>query len=44
MPYKPWDGVGSTTNWQNTSGFGAYCTHSYIVFLASHRPYIACTM
>ncbi|KAK4132782.1 hypothetical protein BT67DRAFT_443474 [Trichocladium antarcticum] len=21
MPYKPWDGVGGTTNWQNTRAF-----------------------
>jgi tyrosinase len=41
MPYKPWNGVGSTTNWQSTSGFGGYCTHSSILFLTWHRPYLA---
>jgi tyrosinase len=41
MPYKPWNGVGSSTNWQNTSRFGGYCTHSSILFLTWHRPYLA---
>ncbi|KAK4129080.1 Monophenol monooxygenase [Parathielavia appendiculata] len=41
MPYKPWNGVGSITNWQSTSGFGGYCTHSSILFLTWHRPYLA---
>ncbi|KAH6650426.1 common central domain of tyrosinase-domain-containing protein [Chaetomium tenue] len=41
MPYKPWNGVGSNTNWRNTSGFGGYCTHSSILFLTWHRPYLA---
>jgi tyrosinase len=41
MPYKPWNGVGSETNWQNSSGFGGYCTHSSILFLTWHRPYLA---
>ncbi|KAK4098585.1 Monophenol monooxygenase [Parathielavia hyrcaniae] len=41
MPYKPWNGVGSSTNWQRTSGFGGYCTHSSILFLSWHRPYLA---
>ncbi|KAK4116618.1 Monophenol monooxygenase [Canariomyces notabilis] len=41
MPYKPWNGVGSQTNWQSTSGFGGYCTHSSILFLTWHRPYLA---
>ncbi|KAG7292775.1 hypothetical protein NEMBOFW57_002817 [Staphylotrichum longicolle] len=41
LPYKPWNGVGSTTNWQSTSGFGGYCTHSSILFLTWHRPYLA---
>ncbi|KXX72895.1 Tyrosinase [Madurella mycetomatis] len=41
MPYKPWNGVGSQTNWQTTSGFGGYCTHSSILFLTWHRPYLA---
>jgi hypothetical protein len=41
MPYKPWNGVGSSTNWQSTSRFGGYCTHSSILFLTWHRPYLA---
>ncbi len=41
LPYKPWNGVGSTTNWQTSSGFGGYCTHSSILFLTWHRPYLA---
>jgi tyrosinase len=41
MPYKPWNGVGSETNWQSSSGFGGYCTHSSILFLTWHRPYLA---
>lgn len=41
MPYKPWDGVDSNTDWQSTSGFGGYCTHSSILFLTWHRPYLA---
>lgn len=41
MPYKPWNGVGSNTNWRSTSGFGGYCTHSSILFLTWHRPYLA---
>jgi tyrosinase len=41
MPYKPWNGVGSTTNWKTASGFGGYCTHSSILFLTWHRPYLA---
>ncbi|KAL2136199.1 hypothetical protein VTI74DRAFT_5077 [Chaetomium olivicolor] len=41
MPYKPWNGVGSATNWQSSSGFGGYCTHSSILFLTWHRPYLA---
>ena len=41
LPYKPWNGVGSNTDWQSTSGFGGYCTHSSILFLTWHRPYLA---
>ncbi|KAK0671041.1 hypothetical protein QBC41DRAFT_335569 [Cercophora samala] len=41
LPYKPWNGVGSSTDWQSTSGFGGYCTHSSILFLTWHRPYLA---
>lgn len=41
MPYKPWNGVGSDTDWQSSSGFGGYCTHSSILFLTWHRPYLA---
>ncbi|KAK0657015.1 common central domain of tyrosinase-domain-containing protein [Cercophora newfieldiana] len=41
MPYKPWNGVGSTTNWASSSGFGGYCTHSSILFITWHRPYMA---
>ncbi|KAK0624826.1 hypothetical protein B0T17DRAFT_531175 [Bombardia bombarda] len=41
MPFKPWNGVGSDTDWQSTSGFGGYCTHSSILFLPWHRPYLA---
>jgi tyrosinase len=41
MPYKPWNGVGSTTNWASSSGFGGYCTHSSILFTTWHRPYMA---
>jgi len=41
MPYKPWNDVASTTDWQSTSGFGGYCTHSSILFLTWHRPYLA---
>ncbi|AEO70659.1 uncharacterized protein THITE_2056637 [Thermothielavioides terrestris NRRL 8126] len=41
MPYKPWNGVGSDTDWQSDGGFGGYCTHSSILFLTWHRPYLA---
>ncbi|KAK3989908.1 hypothetical protein QBC44DRAFT_326311 [Cladorrhinum sp. PSN332] len=41
LPYKPWNGVGSNSDWQSTSGFGGYCTHSSILFLTWHRPYLA---
>ncbi|KAK3309791.1 uncharacterized protein B0T15DRAFT_545814 [Chaetomium strumarium] len=41
MPFKPWNGVGSDTDWQTSSGFGGYCTHSSILFLTWHRPYLA---
>ncbi|KAK3393358.1 common central domain of tyrosinase-domain-containing protein [Podospora didyma] len=41
LPYKPWNGVGSDTDWQSSSGFGGYCTHSSILFLTWHRPYLA---
>ncbi|KAM7216111.1 Common central domain of tyrosinase domain containing protein [Rhypophila decipiens] len=41
MPYKPWNGVVSTSDWEETGGFGGYCTHSSILFAPWHRPYIA---
>jgi len=41
LPYKPWNGVGSNTDWRTTSGFGGYCTHSSILFVPWHRPYLA---
>lgn len=41
LPYKPWNGVGSNTDWQRSSGFGGYCTHSSILFITWHRPYLA---
>ena len=41
LPYKPWNGVASTSDWQETGGFGGYCTHSSILFAPWHRPYIA---
>lgn len=41
MPFKPWDGVGSDSDWEESSGFGGYCTHSSILFTTWHRPYIA---
>ncbi|KAF2259352.1 Di-copper centre-containing protein [Lojkania enalia] len=37
QPYVPWNGVNGTTN----SRFGGYCTHSSILFLTWHRPYLA---
>ncbi|KAK3938775.1 hypothetical protein QBC46DRAFT_389579 [Diplogelasinospora grovesii] len=41
MPFKPWDGVGSNTDWATSGGFGGYCTHSSILFAPWHRPYLA---
>jgi len=41
LPFKPWNGVGSSTDWASSSGFGGYCTHSSILFLTWHRPYLA---
>ncbi|KAK3335847.1 tyrosinase precursor [Cercophora scortea] len=41
LPFKPWNGVGSNTDWQDTDGFGGYCTHSSILFTTWHRPYMA---
>jgi len=41
MPYAPWDGVASNTDWKSSSGFGGYCTHSSVLFLTWHRPYLA---
>lgn len=34
-PYKPWDNVTGNGN------MAGYCTHSSILFLPWHRPYIA---
>lgn len=36
-PYVPYDNVTSDTN----SFFGGYCTHSSILFVTWHRPYVA---
>lgn len=43
MPFKPWAGVPSDTDWSQpgSSGFGGYCTHSSILFITWHRPYLA---
>ncbi|CCC07895.1 unnamed protein product [Sordaria macrospora k-hell] len=43
MPFKPWGGVPSDTDWSKpgSSGFGGYCTHSSILFITWHRPYLA---
>ncbi|KAK3395387.1 tyrosinase precursor [Sordaria brevicollis] len=43
MPFKPWGGVPSDTDWSQpgSSGFGGYCTHSSILFITWHRPYLA---
>ena len=41
LPYKPWNGVGSSTNWRTASGLGGYCTHSSVLFTTWHRPYVA---
>ncbi|KAF2194899.1 Di-copper centre-containing protein [Zopfia rhizophila CBS 207.26] len=36
-PFVPWNGVNGNTN----ASFGGYCTHSSILFLTWHRPYLA---
>ncbi|KAK1757866.1 hypothetical protein QBC47DRAFT_319522 [Echria macrotheca] len=41
QPFKPWNGVTSSTDWRTSSGFGGYCTHSSILFVSWHRPYLA---
>lgn len=41
LPYKAWNGVGSSTNWRTASGFGGYCTHSSVLFTTWHRPYVS---
>jgi len=45
QPYKPWNGVSSTItrdiDWIEEKQFGGYCTHSSILFLTWHRPYMA---
>lgn len=37
MPYKPWDNVQGISDWD----FGGYCTHSSVLFVPWHRPYLA---
>jgi tyrosinase len=36
-PFVPWNGVAGNQN----ATFGGYCTHSSILFLTWHRPYLA---
>lgn len=36
-PFIPWNGVGGISDFR----FGGYCTHSSILFLTWHRPYLA---
>jgi tyrosinase len=38
MPYKAWDGVEGLSDF---GSFGGYCTHSSVLFLTWHRPYLA---
>ena len=37
MPYKVWNNAQGIQNFQ----FGGYCTHSSILFITWHRPYLA---
>lgn len=37
MPFKPWNGVKGLASFQ----FGGYCTHSSVLFVPWHRPYLA---
>lgn len=37
MPYKIWNNAKGLSSFQ----FGGYCTHSSILFLTWHRPYLA---
>jgi tyrosinase len=36
MPYSPWDGVKGINDFQ----YGGYCTHTSVIFLTWHRPYL----
>lgn len=37
MPYKVWNNAKGIPDFQ----FGGYCTHSSILFVTWHRPYLA---
>lgn len=37
MPYKVWSNAKGIPDFQ----FGGYCTHSSILFVTWHRPYVA---
>ena len=37
MPYVPWDGVDGISDFN----YGGYCTHTSVIFLTWHRPYLA---
>ena len=37
MPYSPWNGVGGIDDYN----YGGYCTHTSVLFLTWHRPYLA---
>jgi len=42
MPFKAWNNVQSSSGWTASSGqFGGYCTHSSVLFVPWHRPYLA---